>query len=148
MHAEAAAFAHTAHSFPDIPSLPHVEDAHRTLYAVAVPGTRAVSAAIVDQPGTSVAKTAPIAKLDRLGGTVMPYRRSIGTVIVAIIVAIMAAFATFAIGMTMTNARVFDESRYPDWTGQWMRLPVTGIRGNPSWDPNKSEGLAQAAPLT
>jgi hypothetical protein len=29
-----------------------------------------------------------------------------------------------------------------------MRLPVAGIRGNPSWDPNKSDGLAQQAPLT
>src|SRR3954454_20534695 len=29
-----------------------------------------------------------------------------------------------------------------------MRLPVAGIRGNPSWEPNKSEGLAQQAPLT
>jgi hypothetical protein len=29
-----------------------------------------------------------------------------------------------------------------------MRLPVAGLRGNPSWDPNKSDGLAQQAPLT
>src|SRR3954452_9740908 len=75
-----------------------------------------------------------------LGGTVMLYRRSIS--------AVMGAVATFAISMTMTNARVFDESHYPDWQGQWMRLPVAGIRGNPSWDPNKSDGLAQQAPLT
>ncbi len=35
----------------------------------------------------------------------MPYRRSIG----AVIIAVMAAFVTFAISMTMTNARVFDD---------------------------------------
>ena len=71
----------------------------------------------------------------------MPYRHSIGAVMAA-------AFATFALSTMMTNARVFDESHYPDWTGQWMRVPVAGIRGNPSWDPNKSDGLAQEAPLT
>src|SRR3954467_7204240 len=64
------------------------------------------------------------------------------------VIAASAAFASCAISMTMTNARVFDDSHYPDWNGQWMRLPVAGIRGNPSWDPNKSEGLAQQAPLT
>jgi hypothetical protein len=83
-------------------------------------------------------------KTQSLGGTVMPYRRSTG----AVVIAVVAACATFAISMTMTNARVFDESHYPDWKGQWMRLPVAGIRGNPSWDPNKSDGLAQQAPLT
>jgi len=72
---------------------------------------------------------------------VMPYRHSIGAVMAA-------AFATFALSTMITNARVFDESHYPDWTGQWMRVPVAGIRGNPSWDPNKSDGLAQEAPLT
>src|SRR6267154_3511905 len=72
---------------------------------------------------------------------VMPYRHSIGAVMAA-------AFATFALSTMMTNARVFDESHYPEWTGQWMRVPVAGIRGNPSWDPNKSDGLAQEAPLT
>src|SRR5438067_9586059 len=71
----------------------------------------------------------------------MPNRHSIGAVMAA-------ALATFALSTMMTNARVFDESKYPDWTGQWMRLPVAGIRGNPSWDPNKSDGLAQQAPLT
>src|SRR5690349_17895756 len=73
----------------------------------------------------------------------MSYRRSIGAVTAA-----LAAFATLAVSTTMTNARVFDESHYPDWRGQWMRLPVAGLRGNPSWDPNKSDGLAQQAPLT
>ena len=60
----------------------------------------------------------------------MPCRRPIGAVIVA------AMAATLAVSMTVANARVFDESRYPDWKGQWSRLPVAGIRGNPSWDPN------------
>jgi hypothetical protein len=69
----------------------------------------------------------------------MPYQCSIG--------AITMAFA-FAISATMASARIFDESKYPDWRGQWMRLPVAGLRGNPSWDPNKSDGLAQQAPLT
>jgi hypothetical protein len=60
-----------------------------------------------------------------------------------------AAFAAaLAMSATMAHARVFDESKYPDWRGQWMRLPVAGLRGNPSWDPNKSDGLAQQAPLT
>jgi hypothetical protein len=66
----------------------------------------------------------------------MPYRRTIGIV------------AALAMSATMAHARVFDESKYPDWRGQWMRLPVAGLRGNPSWDPNKSDGLAQQAPLT
>ena len=44
----------------------------------------------------------------------MPYRRSTG----AVVIAVVAASATFAISMTMTNARVFDESHYPDWKGQ------------------------------
>ena len=59
-----------------------------------------------------------------------------------------AGILALAMSATMADARVFDESKYPDWTGQWMRLPVAGIRGNPSWDPNKSDGLAQQAPLT
>src|SRR5215468_10639981 len=70
----------------------------------------------------------------------MSYRRSIGVA--------TAAFAALVLSVTVTNGRIFDEAHYPDWKGQWMRLPVAGIRGNPSWDPNKSDGLAQQAPLT
>jgi hypothetical protein len=59
-----------------------------------------------------------------------------------------ALVVALVLGTSMTEARIFDESKYPDWRGQWSRLPVTGLRGNPSWDPNKSEGRAQEAPLT
>jgi hypothetical protein len=59
-----------------------------------------------------------------------------------------ALVVALVLGTSMTEARIFDESKYPDWRGQWSRLPVVGIRGNPSWDPNKSDGLAQEAPLT
>ena len=53
-----------------------------------------------------------------------------------------------AVSATMTGARAFDESRYPQWKGEWRRVPVAGLKGQPSHDPNKSEGLAQQAPLT
>ena len=42
-------------------------------------------------------------------------------------------------------ALAFDESRYPDWTGQWLR--VGGGQGA-AWDPTKPGGLGQQAPLT
>jgi hypothetical protein len=39
----------------------------------------------------------------------------------------------------------FEQSKYPDWRGQWLR---TGPgRGNP-WDPSKGMGLKEDAPLT
>ena len=60
---------------------------------------------------------------------------------------IMVALAA-AVSATMTGARAFDESRYPQWKGEWRRVPVAGLKGQPSHDPNKSEGLAQQAPLT
>jgi hypothetical protein len=50
--------------------------------------------------------------------------------------------------LVIAEARAFDESKYPDWRGQWSRVPVAGLSRNPSWDPHKSEGLAQQAPLT
>jgi len=70
------------------------------------------------------------------GGTIVR-RHMFGALVVAL-----------AFGTATSEARIFDESKYPDWRGQWMRLPVAGLRGNPSWDPNKSDGLAQQAPLT
>src|SRR4030081_164334 len=50
--------------------------------------------------------------------------------------------------LAITGAHAFDEVKYPNWRGQWSRLPVSGLSRNPSWDPHKSEGLSQQAPLT
>jgi hypothetical protein len=41
--------------------------------------------------------------------------------------------------------------KYPDWKGQWIggwtqRFP--GVTGQPSYDPHKSAGAGQQAPLT
>jgi hypothetical protein len=68
---------------------------------------------------------------------VMLYRASIA------LIALSAAVLT-----TMTGALAFDESKYPQWKGEWRRVPVAGLKGQPAYDPNKSEGLAQQAPLT
>jgi hypothetical protein len=46
------------------------------------------------------------------------------------------------------GAQAFDETKYPDWRGQWSRRFVGNFGPNPSWDPNKGQGLAQSAPLT
>jgi hypothetical protein len=40
------------------------------------------------------------------------------------------------------SAFAFDESRYPDWSGQWGRI------GGVNWDPSKPRGPGQQAPLT
>jgi hypothetical protein len=60
---------------------------------------------------------------------------------------ITLAGATAGLGLTLAIAAVFDDAKYPNWKGQWSRVPVAGLKGNPSWDPNKSDGLAQEAPL-
>src|ERR1700676_4947154 len=55
-----------------------------------------------------------------------------------------------AMGLTATGAAAFDEAKYPDWRGQWSRLRTLRdqVSPNPSFDPNKFQGLAQEAPLT
>jgi hypothetical protein len=40
---------------------------------------------------------------------------------------------------------VFDQSKYPDWKGQWLR---TGRGNGNAWDPTKPIGLGEQAPLT
>jgi hypothetical protein len=67
----------------------------------------------------------------------MPYPGSIGKVVL-----LAALCATFA------GAQAFDDSNYPNWKGQWTRLPVPGIGGPPSFDPTKGAGRDQQAPLT
>jgi hypothetical protein len=61
------------------------------------------------------------------------YRSSIGIIALA-----AALFATLG------SAQAFDESKYPDWKGQWRR----GEPGPPRYDPAKPVGLGQQAPLT
>jgi hypothetical protein len=65
--------------------------------------------------------------------------------------AISAIALAAALSMPLSSANAFDDSKYPDWKGQWMggwtkRLP--GVTGQPSYDPRKSDGRGQEAPLT
>src|SRR5258708_21791852 len=55
-----------------------------------------------------------------------------------------------AMGVTFAPAAAFDEAKYPDWKGQWSRARTLRdqVSPNPSFAPNKFQGLAQEAPLT
>jgi hypothetical protein len=57
------------------------------------------------------------------------------------VVALTAALLT-----TFAGARALDEAKYPDWRGQWTRIPIAS--GPASFDPTKTVGLGQQAPLT
>jgi hypothetical protein len=57
--------------------------------------------------------------------------------------ALMAVMA-----MSIVGAPAFDDAKYPDLRGQWTRAPVEGIAGQPTFDPSKSSGPGQQAPLT
>src|ERR1700751_1269015 len=61
----------------------------------------------------------------------MPYRTLHSTL------AILAA-----LGATMKPLRAFDETQYPDFKGQWLRL------GDGRYDPSKPRELGQQTPLT
>src|ERR1700688_3820109 len=67
----------------------------------------------------------------------MRYRNSVDTITLV------------ALSMTIMGARAADESKYPDWRGQWNR-PPTGVAGQPQppFDPSKPWGLGQEAPFT
>src|SRR5258708_12821877 len=51
----------------------------------------------------------------------MHYQGSIGAV------ALAATALAAALSMTLAGARAADDSKYPDWRGQWVRV------GNPNW---------------
>jgi hypothetical protein len=61
---------------------------------------------------------------------------------------LVAAAAVAGLAVTAFPARAFDQSRYPDWTGAWRRIPVPGVTGQPGYDQTKKIGPAQQAPLT
>jgi hypothetical protein len=61
----------------------------------------------------------------------------------------IGAIAFFAAScLTLAGARAFDDAKYPEWKGQWLRAPVPGVTGNPSFDPSKPRGRGEQAPLT
>ena len=47
-----------------------------------------------------------------------------------------------ALNIACGAARAFDDAKYPDWKGQWLRS--TGVQ----WDPSKQPARGQQAPLT
>jgi hypothetical protein len=49
-----------------------------------------------------------------------------------------------ALGLGVAGAAAFDESKYPDWAGQWKRPRGLATQ----WDQDKPAGLGQQAPLT
>jgi hypothetical protein len=56
----------------------------------------------------------------------------------------LAVMAVVAMATLLTgNAGAFDESKYPNWKGQWMRADT----GAPRYDPSKPSGRGQEAPL-
>src|SRR5947208_16223339 len=70
----------------------------------------------------------------------MPYRSAIAAI------TLVAASC-----VPLVSAEAHDETKYPDWKGSWMggwsnRAP--GVTGHPSYDPLKSDGRGQHAPLT
>jgi hypothetical protein len=52
-----------------------------------------------------------------------------------------------ALVMTLSGAQAFDQSKYPDLKGQWIRARVPGVTGQPAYDPTKIQGGPQQAPL-
>ncbi len=54
---------------------------------------------------------------------------------------------TAALGIS-SAAMAFDDAKYPDLTGQWVAVRIPGVKGQPAFDPTKSWGLGQEAPLT
>src|SRR6516225_10215760 len=66
-------------------------------------------------------------------------RSATGAVAVAVAVALM---------VTVGGVQAFDDAKYPNWKGQWTRVMVPGVRGQPGFDPTKPWGPGQQAPLT
>src|SRR5260370_5621068 len=71
-----------------------------------------------------------------VGGTIMSDRSPIG------------AIALVALGMTVLPACALQDTKYPDWAGQWKKPPNASDRPANPWDQTKPIGRGQAAPLT
>jgi len=63
----------------------------------------------------------------------MLYRGAIGAFAMAV-----------SLAFSIAGAAAFDETKYPDWSGQWVRPRGLATQ----WDQGKPSGLGQQAPLT
>ena len=54
----------------------------------------------------------------------------------------VVAVALAALCAGVVSVQAFNESKYPDWSGEWRLGPPT------KWDPSKPPGRGQEAPLT
>jgi len=78
-------------------------------------------------------------------GTIMHYRSSLIDA-----VAMKVTWLVAVLALTMNAAAAGEEGKYPDLRGQWAGVlrTVTGLKGQPSFDPAKAWGKGQQAPLT
>jgi hypothetical protein len=60
----------------------------------------------------------------------------------------VSGLAAIAFVAAVTGAQAFDETKYPNWRGQWSAPLAYQFGTNPSWDQTKPQGLGQEAPLT
>ena len=68
----------------------------------------------------------------------MSYRDSL------FVIAVLVTLST-----SLSSAQAHDESKYPNWKGQWSVVLTPGLGGqNVKFDPTKAWGKAQGAPLT
>jgi hypothetical protein len=68
----------------------------------------------------------------------MSYRDSL------LVIALLVTLST-----TVSSAQAHDESKYPNWKGQWGVILTTGLEGQTvKFDPTKPWGRGQEAPLT
>src|SRR5436189_6470420 len=62
---------------------------------------------------------------------------------------IVAITLLVTLSASLSNAQAHDESKYPNWKGQWSVILTPGLGGqNVKFDPTKRFGPAQQAPLT
>jgi hypothetical protein len=85
----------------------------------------------------NVASIAIEQAIDKAGRTIMLYRSS--TAAFALAAALMGA---------MGGAKAVDDSKYPNWKGQWSRVVIREVEGQGAFDQTKPWGPGQQAPLT
>jgi hypothetical protein len=61
---------------------------------------------------------------------------------------LIGALALAALAIPIDTAGAFDDAKYPNLKGQWNRVVVPGLGGQPSFDQTKPWGFGQGAPLT